>query len=271
MDEVTFSVLISIYHRENPCYLNECMASIWEQQTLKPTEIILVKDGTLTAELDAVIIQWKAKLDDILNIISLKKNVGLARALNEGLKYCKYELVARMDSDDRAMSDRFHKQIRFMLENPDIAVSSGLVEEWNENFSYKISERILPLTHDKIYYFAKSRNPISHPAVIFRKSAVLNVGGYPTIYPEDYPLWGIMLVNGYQFANLPDLLLKMRIGNALIERRGKTFLIGEIQLFHYLHKIGFLNRYELYRNILQRSIVRQSPLWIKKLLYKYLR
>lgn len=267
----TLSVLISVYIKEQPTYLDSALYSIYDEQISKPDQIVLVKDGTLTAELDAVITQWKAKLDDILTVISLKQNVGLARALNEGLKYCKYELVARMDSDDRAMSDRFHKQIRFMLENPDIVVSSGLIEEWNEDFSYKISERILPLTHDKIYYFAKSRNPISHPAVIFRKSAVLNVGGYPTIYPEDYPLWGIMLVNGYQFANLPDLLLKMRVGNALIERRGKTFLIGEIQLFHYLHKIGFLNRYELYRNILQRSIVRQSPLWIKKLLYKYLR
>ena len=195
----------------------------------------------------------------------------MAVALNEGLKYCNYELVARMDTDDIAMPNRFEKQFAFMQNNPEVVVCSGLIEEWSQDYSYKISERYLPLTHQEIAKFAKYRSPISHPAVIFRKSAVLAVGGYPNIYPEDYPLWGKMLSQGYKFANLPDLLLKMRVGNALTERRGLEFLKGEIKIYRYLCDIGFINQFEFLFNCISRGLVRLSPTWLKKIFYKYLR
>ena len=266
-----FSVLLSVYHKENSSYLEQALSSIWNKQTLKPNQIVLVKDGPLTISLDKVIKQWEDKLGSILTVLPLKENLGLANALNEGIKHCKYELIARMDTDDIAVNDRFEKQVNFMSEHPNIAVSSGLIEEWSQDYSYEISERKLPLFHDNIVKFAKSRSPVSHPAVIFRKSAVLAAGGYPLIYPEDYPLWGTMLQNGYKFANLPDLLVKMRVGDAINQRRSAEFLKGEINTFKHLHTIGFLNKYELKRNILQRKIVRLSPNWIKKLLYKYFR
>jgi len=266
-----FSVLMSVYNRESADFLSRAIESIYEEQILKPSEIVLVKDGPLGADLEAVIFEWKNKLGDLLTVVPLKFNVGLAKALNKGLEYCMYELVARMDTDDIALPERFEKQVNFMLNNPDVAVSSGCIEEWNQDFSVKISERRLPLDHNSILIFAKKRSPISHPAVIFRKSAVLAVGGYPTIYPEDYPLWGTMLAQGYKFANLPDVLLKMRVGNALVERRGKEFLKGEIKVFKHLYAVGLISRYELFRNVVVRSFVRLSPVLVKKILYKYFR
>lgn len=268
---MSFSVLMSIYHKENPSWFNRAMQSIWDEQIVKPTEIVLVQDGPLTKDLYSVILKWKEKLGNILQCVPLEKNSGLAVALNEGLKYCNYELVARMDTDDIAMPNRFEKQFTFMQNNPEVVVCSGLIEEWSQDYSYKISERHLPLTHQEIAKFAKYRSPISHPAVIFRKSAVLAVGGYPNIYPEDYPLWGKMLSQGYKFANLPDLLLKMRVGNALTERRGLEFLKGEIKIYRYLCDIGFINQFEFLFNCISRGLVRLSPTWLKKIFYKYLR
>lgn len=268
---MNFAVLLSVYYKEDSVYLDEALTSIWQKQTLKPSQIVLVKDGPLTTALESIIKQWKVELGSILTIVSLKENQGLAKALNEGIKHCKYELIARMDTDDISVEDRFKKQVSFMSEHPNIAVSSGLIEEWSQDYSHKISERKLPLIHNDIVNFAKSRSPVSHPAVIFRKSAVLESGGYPLIYPEDYPLWGTMLNKGYKFANLPDLLVKMRVGDAISQRRSAEFLKGEINTFKHLHTIGFLSKYELKRNILQRKIVRLSPNWMKKLLYKYLR
>lgn len=266
-----FTVLMSIYHKENFEWFERALISIWDEQTLKPTQIVLVQDGPLTEELSAVLTGWKEKLGDILTLVPLEKNVGLAAALNEGLKHCQCELVARMDTDDIAVPERFERQLAFMQNNPEVAVSSGLIEEWSQDFSYKVSERCLPLHHQEIIKLAKKRSPISHPAVIFRKSAVLSAGGYPDIYPEDYPLWGAMLSQGYIFANLSDLLLKMRVGNALTERRGLQFLKGEIKIYRYFLDIGFINRFEYLTNCILRGAVRLSPVWLKKILYKYLR
>jgi glycosyltransferase involved in cell wall biosynthesis len=124
-----FTVLISIYEKENSVYFDRAMASIWDAQTLKPDHIVLVKDGPLTPELDESIAQWQRKLGDILTVVTLPGNVGLGAALNEGLKYCKYDLVARMDTDDIALPERFERQVLFMENSPDVAVSSAWLEE----------------------------------------------------------------------------------------------------------------------------------------------
>src|SRR5690554_1680010 len=118
-----FSVLMSIYAKENPEFLDLSLNSIYEGQSLKPTEIILIKDGPLTSELDQVIASYQEKLPAVLKVFPLEKNVGLGKALNYGLEKCTYELVARMDTDDIALSNRFELQVKFMEQNPDIDVS----------------------------------------------------------------------------------------------------------------------------------------------------
>lgn len=124
-----FSVLLSLYKKEKCQYLSKAMASIWSNQLLKPNQIVLVKDGLLTPELDAEVERWQAELGEVLTVVSLPSNVGLGAALNHGLLYCKYELVARMDTDDISLPDRFKLQVAFMAVNQGVAVSSGFIEE----------------------------------------------------------------------------------------------------------------------------------------------
>jgi glycosyltransferase involved in cell wall biosynthesis len=261
------SVLMSVYFKEKSEYLDECLQSL-TCQTLPAVEVVLVEDGEISLELHTVIDSYR----DQLNIISvpLVKNVGLACALNEGLKNCSYDLVARMDTDDVAVTNRFEKQVAFMQANPEIAASSGFIEEFNDSGEI-LSQRALPLTHDGLVGFAKKRSPLSHPAVIFRKDAVLAVGGYPELYPEDYLMWVKLIQAGYKIANVPDVLVKMRTGDDFIIRRGWKFLKGQLKVYHYMYKTDFINFLEFINIVISISVLRLSPGFIKKFLYKVAR
>ncbi|MGL5409474.1 MAG: glycosyltransferase [Shewanella sp.] len=266
-----FSVLLSVYKKEFSHHVRSSLTSIWDHQSLKPNQIVLVKDGALTAELDCEIDKWKDKLGDVFTIVSLNDNVGLASALNYGLQYCKYDLVARMDTDDIAMPERFDLQVAFMKANEDIVVSSGYIEEWNADFSAKMSSRVLPLDNNNIVKFAKMRSPISHPACIFRKSVIIEVGGYPTIYPEDHLLWVRVLLAGYKLANIPQVLLRMRAGEDFISRRGYNFLKGELASYRIMYQLKFITVGQYLKACVFRTLVRLPPPKLKVLLYKYMR
>jgi glycosyltransferase involved in cell wall biosynthesis len=127
-----FSVLLSLYDKEKPEYLDQSLSSIWDDQTLKPNQIVLVKDGPLTPELDTLVLEWQEKLGGILTVVALPKNIGLGAALNEGLKYCKHGLVARMDADDISMPDRFEKQIAFFENNEGAVIVGSSIFEFYE-------------------------------------------------------------------------------------------------------------------------------------------
>jgi len=269
--EKGFSVLLSVYAQEKPEYLSSALYSIWDGQALKPSQIVLVKDGPLSRQLSEVIDKWKDRLGSVMCVEELKKNFGLATALNRGLKLCKFDLIARMDTDDIALPCRFEKQYRFLINNQKIAVCGGQVEEWSGNMLSLVSRKKLPVAHDEILKFAKFRSPVNHPAVMFRKLAVQSVGGYPLIYPEDYPLWAKLLAEGYWFANLPDVVLRMRVGDDFLRRRGLRFLKGEIRVYRYLYKINFIGYWRMLVNCFCRAVVRLSPVFLKKFLYQYFR
>lgn len=266
-----FSVLLSIYHKESPNNFSQAMRSIYDLQELKPDDIVLVKDGPLTPELDLEIQYWSNKLGHVLTIVPLHENVGLASALNFGLKYCKWDLVARMDTDDISTPDRFKLQVGFMSERADISVSSGYIEEWDINLSEQVSHRALPICHDEIVKFARLRSPISHPACIFRKSIILSVGGYPSLYPEDHLLWVKVIQSGNKLANIPQVILKMRTGEDFITRRGYKFLKGELSSYVAMYRSGFLNFWQLSKVSIIRTFVRLAPNFIKIGLYKWFR
>ena len=170
-----FSVLISVYNKENSLSLRQSLTSVFRQK-LPPTEVVLLKDGPLTEELDKVIAEYVMRYPE-LKIVSLPVNQGLGKALNEGLKHCSYDLVARMDTDDIAKPDRFEKQIRVFQEHPELDVVGAWIDEFEETTSNIISTRKLPEVHYDIWQFAKKRNPENHPVIMFRKQAVLAAGG----------------------------------------------------------------------------------------------
>lgn len=267
-----FSVLVSVYIQADPEYLNEALSSIWNAQSLKPSQIVLVKDGPLTPKQNLIISDWARLLSERFVIVELSKNLGLASALNQGLKYCKFELVARMDADDIATPDRFKLQIEFMSLHPEVSVLSGAVQEWSDDMTSLLSTRLLPLHHAELIRFARYRNPMSHPAVIFKKSAVLSVGGYPTkIFPEDYLLWGLLMLNGFIHANLPNILVRMRMDESFAKRRGRVFLRGQLDAFNIFRKTGFFSWTQYFTSSLVIIVVRLAPQFVRKLLYKYAR
>jgi glycosyltransferase involved in cell wall biosynthesis len=266
-----FSVLISVYAKERSEFLDKALESVWDSQTLKPSQIVLVEDGPLTEELDMTILKWKSKLSNNFKLITLSKNVGIAGALNEGILHCDYDYVARMDSDDISVPNRFETQVNFAMRNPDIDCFSSWVAEYDEELSSFMKLRKLPLHHSQIYDFCKKRNPLSHPAVFFKKAAVKKVGAYPNVYPEDYFLWFKLIEKGYKLANLPDILVHMRTGKDLIGRRGWVMLKGEITIYRSMYSSGFISFFRLVSNILFRSFLRLSPSFVKNLLYKYFR
>ena len=266
-----FSVLLPVYSKENPTYFNSALLSIWDQQTLKPNQIVLVKDGPLTSELDANIKRWQVKLGEVLTIVELSSNMGLANALNEGLKYCLYDLVARMDSDDIALPQRFQKQVAFMRSNVDIVASSGVIEEFNDEGD-AVRFRVLPQTHQDLVQFAKFRNPLSHPATIFRRHAVLSVNGYPDFSnSQDYALWSLMIVKGFKLGNIMSVILRMRAGSKMMSRRGFKYFLNEVKVVKFQRSIGFISTYELFFSIISRFIIRLLPSSLKKLFYRALR
>lgn len=267
-----FSVLLSLYIQTDPEYLNEALSSIWNAQTLRPSQIVLVKDGPLTPQLNSIIGDWARLLSERFVIVELSKNLGLASALNQGLKYCEFELVARMDPDDIATPDRFKLQIEFMSLHPEVSVLSGAVEEWSDDMISLLSTKLLPLHHAELVRFARYRNPMSHPAVVFKKSAVLSVGGYSTkIFPEDYLLWGLLMSNGFIHANLPNVLVRMRTDESFAKRRGRVFLRGQLDAFNIFRKINFFSWTQYFASSLVIIVVRLAPQSFRALLYKYAR
>lgn len=267
---INFSVLISVYQKERPEYLRLALESIWDHQTLKPSEIVLVCDGPLTGELDREI-EWFSRKAP-LKIVRLPKNEGLGNALKKGLAICSNELVARMDSDDIAVPVRFEKQIRFMEENPGICISGSNIAEFIETTSNICSYRRLPSTSEEIVRFAKKRNPLNHVTVIFRKSAVIDAGNYMAFHGyEDYYLWIRMLQNHAAISNIPENLVYARIGNNMYSRRrGLKLFIQELKLLRQLVRIQFLSQGEFCRNLFFRAFPRLLPVSGIKLIYRIL-
>jgi len=240
-----FSVLMSVFHRENPLFLREALDSLINQ-TLLPQEIVLVKDGPLTEELDAVINSFMHDNPGVLKIVAQKENVGLGKALEIGLEHCSCELVARMDSDDISCRDRFENQVRFLERHPEISIVGGAIEEFNNEPGDLKRFRKLPSGPDKLLKFAKLRSPLNHVTVMFRKSDIKKAGSYQHFKNiEDYYLWARVLVNGFKIDNIENNLVLVRVGNDMVGRRhGFSYLGTEIRLLSAFRRMGFVNLYE---------------------------
>lgn len=266
-----FSVLLSVYKNENPIFLQEALSSIWDQQLVKPSEIVIVEDGPLTADLYLILHEWQLKLNNNLKRVPLKINMGLGRALNEGLNHCSYEWIFRMDTDDISSSDRFQKQVDFIERNPSIDIFSSQIKEFDGSNS--TGTRSVPLTHKEIVRFSKTRNPFNHMAVAYKKSVIESVGGYQHhAYMEDYNLWLRVLATGYKSANLNDTLVKVRAGTDMITRRsGKQYINSEWQLFKLKKDLHCQSTLPAFSTFIARSVPRLLPNKILTKVYSTLR
>lgn len=264
-----YSVLMSVYHKEKPEYLKQAIASI-QAQTLPTDDFVLVCDGPLNDALDAVIAKKQQEMGKTLNVVRLAKNGGLGNALNEGIKHCKNELVARMDSDDIAYQDRCEKQIAVFYKHSEVSICSGIVEEFTSTPDVVDAKRVPPEAHEEIVEFAKKRNPFNHPCVMYKKSVVEAVGSYQDFYLlEDYYLWLRMLMAGYQGYNIQEPLLHMRAGSDMYLRRaGWKYAKTQVKLFKFMKEQGFIGEGQYIKSCVIRSGSALAPNWLIKLMFE---
>lgn len=258
---INFSILLSLYHKEKVEYLEKCFESIWDQQTLKPTEIVLVLDGSIGEGLTKSVERWQQKLGNILKIVTLAENVGLGKALNEGLKHCTNEWVFRMDTDDICTPDRFSKQVAFIKENPDVVLFGGQILEFNQDVSDAHVLKAVPENHNEIKAFAQNRCPFNHMTVAYRHDVITLLGAYQHhLFMEDYNLWLRVIGAGYKVANLPDVILFARVGNGMHARRkGLEYIKSEKKLLDLKKELKLQHPIHANMLFLIRSIFRLLP------------
>lgn len=252
---------MSVYSKENPEYLKQSLNSIINQ-TVKPDEIVVVKDGPLTSELENVIEKYKNTFKNLFKIVDIKENVGLGLALREGVLNCSNEIIARMDTDDICIPERFEKQIKFLENNPDIDIVGSWISEFKNSPENIYAQRIVPLSHNKIHEFAKWRNPMNHMTVMFRKQSVIDAGNYEHFQSfEDYYLWVRMLNKGCKFANIEESLVKARAGELMFKKRAglKYFLENEFLIQKTLLDMNFINEHHFLRNVTLKFLLRVIP------------
>lgn len=264
---IPYSVLMSLYYKEQPDYLTQSLESVFNQ-TLAPDEVVLVEDGPLTEELYRILDKFQNEYPN-LKRLPQSINRGLGKALNEGLKHCSNDLVARMDTDDICFPDRFEKQIRFMIDHPEIDVSGSWIEEFEGNPENIVSIRRVPTEHKDISKYIKKRSPLNHPSVIFRKAAVIKAGNYLS-FPlfEDWYLWARMMVNGCVFANISECLLHFRVSPDMMKRRGGLkYAKSSFKLQRELHNLGLISKIQAYKNGIIRGIVYLMPNRLRSIVY----
>lgn len=265
-----FSVLMSVYAKERPEFLDAALRSLVEQAR-KPDEIVVVQDGSLTKELEDVINKYLRKIEykHLFKVIQLKKNVGLGCALNAGLKSCSYEIVARADSDDVSLPNRFAEQISYMENNPEVKIISANIQEYDESLTDRLAVRVVPETDRGIKKYIRRRSPFNHMAVVFRKSAVQEAGGYMHCsFFEDYYLWCRVVARGGSFYNFQTPLVHARAGDSMVARRGGLRYACDICNFQYLaQKTGIFSIWDVTLNLIIRVPIALAPRYLRRLMY----
>lgn len=265
-----FSVLMSVYRKERPEFLLQALDSIFSQ-TARASQVVLVEDGPLTPELDSVIEDYCAKYQE-LDVVSLAENRGLGLALAEGMLHCKYDLVARMDSDDIARQDRFEKQLAVFEDCPTLDVCGSHMLEFEDDVNNIVTKRRVPLTDAEIKQYQKRRDGLNHVTVMFKKSSVLKAGNYQHCpLMEDTLLWVNMFKNGATAMNIDDYLVNVRIGKDMFERRGGWEYYKKYkQARKRIYETGYISWFDYKYTLLVQLVVALIPNKIRGFVFKKL-
>ncbi len=254
MSNRTFSVAMAVYKNDDPVHFRLALDSIMHQ-TVPPDEVVLVIDGPIPAETEAVVADCAAL--PIFHIIRLEENCGHGIARRTGLSACRHELVALMDADDISCPDRFEKQLAVMAKDPDLSIVGGCISEFIGEPENAVSLRDVCLSNDAIQADLKKRCPMNQMTVMFRKSDVERAGGYLDFYcEEDYYLWVRMCLAGMKFANLPDVLVHVRVGEDMYRRRGGwRYFKSEAALQKLMRKERLISLPRYLLNVSRRFVV----------------
>lgn len=265
------SVLMSIYHADTFESFKEAAESVMCCLS-DDDEIVFVFDGKVSADIDRYVSSLKDEYGSaVVKKVKLEKNRGLAVALNEGLKVCEKKYIARMDADDISLPSRLRLQLDFLQKNPEIALVGGAVLEFFPNGETQLKKGAKT---EEIKEYSKLRNPINHPTVMFRREAVMEVGGYneALYYAQDYELWCRLISQGYQLANMEEVVLLFRMGeNFYTKRTGVRYVVTEIRLLKCMSRLDYFNVWDGCIFILVRLLPRLLPSFLVGKVYKRLR
>lgn len=263
-----YSVLMSVYIKEKPEYLREAIDSILNQ-TVKTNDFVIVCDGPLSEGLNKVITEYVTTYSGLFNVYRLGKNMGLAKALNNGILQCKNEIIARMDSDDISAPNRIEEQLKAMKEYGADIVGSNIIE-FVEDVTNTKRSREVPEKNAALIEFAKKRSPFNHPSVVYKKKAVVDAGFYEDYrYFEDYNLWVTMFHMGYKGYNVQKNLLYMRAGEDMYKRRGGISYVKCILRFQkHLKKMGFISSASFLSAVTIRTVISLVPNGVREMIYR---
>lgn len=226
------SVLMSVYKAENPEYLDRALQSVWDDQTHKPNEIVLIADGSLTPDLDKIIDKWKEALGASFVLCRNEVNLGLTKSLNKGLKKASGDFIARMDSDDISHPRRFELQYNFLIDNPDIDVVGGALQEFNDN-NECLNIRYYPQNPKTIKKYICKASPLAHPTVMMRRRIFDSGLSYDERFrtSQDIALWFDVLYKGYNISNLSDITIYFRFAEDVFKRRSREKAFNEFKIY----------------------------------------
>lgn len=260
---------MSVYFKENPAFLRAALDSVINQ-TVKPNQIVLVKDGPLTEELDGAINEYTNSYPELFKIVPLERNMGLGLALREGVLNCDNELIARMDSDDISRNDRFELQLKEFQKDADLDICGSHILEFEGTTDNIVAKRTVPLDDKAIKKYQRRRDGLNHVAVMFKKSVVLKAGNYRScLLMEDTLLWANMFLSGAKAINIDDNLVLVRVGKDMFERRGglayyKKYKEGRKQVY----KTGFISWWDYRYTLLIQLAVALMPNKLRGFVFK---
>ena len=265
---MTISVLMSVYQSERGAFLDRSLQSVWDDQTRKPEQIVLVEDGPLTKELYAVIGKWKERVGEVLTLCVNKENLGLTKSLNKGLEAATGDLIARSDSDDISAPHRFEIQERFFLEHPDVDIIGGSMQEFDDE-NECLNVRHYPLTHEEACRYIVKACPLAHPSVMMRRRIFEGGLRYDERYrmSQDIKLWFDAILAGYRLSNVPDICLYFRQQGDVFRRRSRVKAWNEFNIYmngiYRMHGLFTL----AYRYPIARYVFRNLPPSLVKRIY----
>lgn len=261
----SYSVLMSVYKKDNPSFLTAAIESMLNQSVLCE-QFIVVEDGPLPENLQKVIEEFASKQQELFTVVKLSENMGLGRALDKGLEVCRNNLVARMDADDISLPSRCEKLLDLFAKNPKLGLAGTNIDEFYDNPQNIVSSRKVPSDYESIRKFMRRRSPFNHPSVMFKKSEVVRCGGYGKMkYKQDFDLFARMLNMDCYALNLDESLLLFRSNKDNYKRRRsweycKSYI--DVALVNY--KRGYCSIIDLAYIIVGQLTLHFAPMWLMK-------
>ncbi len=270
----TYSALLSIYNNDSFSAVKSCIDSLFAQNGKGFDEIIVVLEGEVDDKIIRLLSEYNRKVLKTYHLTEVKGslNYGLPSCLNYGIHVSESEYIVRIDSDDIAVLNRLEEIRSYAEENPDISLFGAHVQEFSEDMSTPGKLRKVPLTEDDIFSYGGWRNPFNGPAVVFKRMAAIQIGGYPQIASnEDYCFWALFMKLGYKVGNIDSVHVHMRAGEEIIaRRRGKRYSKGEVDSIKFLYAIGWFSFPKFLFSVIIRRVIRLFPQFVLKRVYSNL-